>query len=86
MKKYPKEKVIIVPMQNKNLFFDYLSKFNTFQIEELHVFSHAAGGGLYLGYHNQESGNSRNAAYNQSIRRGKRITYEEVVEAEVGHC
>lgn len=43
LKTYPKENIIIVSMQNKNLFFDYLSKFNKFQIEELHVFSHAAG-------------------------------------------
>lgn len=84
LKTYPKENIIIVSMQNKNLFFDYLSKFNKFQIEELHVFSHAAGGGLYLGYHNQESATSRTIAYNQSVRRGTKITYEEVIEAEVG--
>lgn len=39
---------------------------------------------MYLGYHNQESATSRTIAYNQSVRRGTKITYEEVIEAEVG--
>lgn len=84
LKKYPKEKIIVVSMQNKNTFFDYLGKFNKFQIDELHVFSHAAGGGLYLGYHNNESQVSRTNAYNRSLQLKKKITYEEVVEAEIG--
>jgi hypothetical protein len=84
LKTYAKENIIVEPMQNKNNLFKYLSTFNTFKIAELHVFSHASGGGLYLGYHNTESGQSRMDAYNRSIVRRKRITYEEVVNAEIG--
>lgn len=84
-KSYEKEYIIIESIQNKNTLMQYLLNFSKFKIAELHIFSHASGGGLYLGYHNQESGDSRNAAYNfaENIEKRK-ITYEEVVNAEIG--
>lgn len=84
LKKYAKENIIVAPMQNKNDFFVYLTTFNKFKIAEFHVFSHASGGGLFLGYHNDESARSRALAISKSYKANKRITYEEVVNAEIG--
>jgi hypothetical protein len=58
--------------------------FTEFKIVELHIFSHSAGAGIFLGYHNEDSRRSRNSAHKKSIDEDRKITYEEVVAAEIG--
>jgi hypothetical protein len=68
-------------------FFDYLyaPPFAGKLIQELHIFSHAIGAGLFLSYHNHFRAQERDAAKDLARRRGSRLTYFEVLTIEIGN-
>jgi hypothetical protein len=58
-------------------------------VAQLHIFSHAIGGGLYVGYHEATAGLNRQAAATTNPARSAKdktgvITYEKVLGAETG--
>lgn len=53
-------------------------------IAELHIVSHAIGAGLFPGYHVSSVSDRRQEALAKAIKADRRITYDEVVAAEVG--
>jgi hypothetical protein len=72
-------------IDDKNLFLEFLKQPSPgFKIKEFHVFSHAFGGGLALGYHLPADDLLRDRLYDASVRRGTPVTYEEVVRTEKG--
>jgi hypothetical protein len=65
--------------------FDTLSKIpSVFRIKELHVFSHSIGGGLYVGYHERAANMARDAAARHAEKLHRNISYDEVLNAEIG--
>lgn len=78
-------RIKVINIQDKRVFFQFLVNFNEgFMIKEMHIFSHAIGGGLFLDYHGNASGNSRINAFRRAQRLLRDITYNEVVDAEIG--
>jgi hypothetical protein len=57
---------------------------SVFKIKELHVFSHSIGGGLYIGYHEPAADRVRRAAALHAEQKHTNITYDEVLDAEIG--
>jgi hypothetical protein len=53
-------------------------------IKELHVFSHSIGGGLYTGYHETTTSQARTSALQAADAASRKITYMEVLSAEIG--
>lgn len=83
-KKYTK--VILQYVNRDSKFFNLIKSIDISQeeIEELHVFSHAIGAGLFLGYKDSVIAASRNALVMMKSKMGKKITYFEAVRTEVG--
>jgi hypothetical protein len=54
------------------------------KIKELHVYSHSIGGGLYVGYHEPTATAVREATVRRSLASSSKISYDEVLDAEVG--
>jgi hypothetical protein len=50
----------------------------------LHIFSHSIGSGIFIAYGDLSVGEVRNLAFDRAYRADRRITFEEVVDAEVG--
>jgi hypothetical protein len=72
-------------IDDKFQFLEFFNKMNLgFKVRELHIFSHAFGGGLALGYHLHADDQLRQQLWEQSVRRGFRVTYDEVVKTEKG--
>jgi hypothetical protein len=64
----PKEKIIVKSIQNKNTFFQHLLSFNDFFNQRITYIFPCFRRRSYLGYHNDESGRSRNAAYTSLLQ------------------
>jgi hypothetical protein len=85
LKKFTRTHILIQETLNRASFFSTLSTIPTaFKIRELHVYSHSIGGGLYVGYHEPTASAVRAAAITRSLGRATKITYDEVLNAEVG--
>jgi hypothetical protein len=85
LKKFTRTHVMIKETLSRDVFFDTLSKIpSAFTIKELHVFSHSIGGGLYVGYHEREADRVRRAASLHADQKHVNITYDEVLNAEIG--
>ncbi len=83
-KKYKK---VITQYANRDFqFFNWIQSVNnsTEQIEELHIFSHAIGAGLFLGYKDSGIAANRNALVARANKMGRRITYHEALNTEIG--
>ncbi len=79
------KKVDIVSALSRDAFFAALEAFGAKQpIGELHIFTHSWGGGLAFGYHTPQTQNERSIKYNETIRRKRKITYDEILAAETG--
>jgi len=84
-RKFTRSHVMIKETVSRAAFFDTLASIpSVFKIKELHVFSHSIGGGLYVGYHERAADRVRRDAAEHARLTGKRITYDEVLNAEVG--
>ena len=83
----PKYKKIIKKYVNRDYTFFNLVKsidHNNEQIAELHIFSHAIGAGLFIGYHDALIMANRYTVVNTAHSMGRNVTYNEVVSTEVG--
>jgi len=54
------------------------------RIRELHIFSHSIGAGLFLGYGDLTIQAARNRALRMATPPGRKLTFEEVLNTEVG--
>jgi hypothetical protein len=80
---FDKKNIIIKNIERKNDFFDFLvSHPFAAKIKELHIYSHAFGGGLSLGYGDTSFSFSRQALAGRS--RGGSANYLSVLNNEVG--
>jgi hypothetical protein len=81
-------RVYDVSVERRNDFFDLLEhpsfSASSDKIGELHVFSHAIGGGLFLGYHDAVLGQDRVTARLNAGARRLRLSYAEVLMNERG--
>src|SRR5438876_3984698 len=85
LKKFTRTHVMIQETLSRAAFMDTLSTIpSAFKIRELHVFSHSIGGGLYVGYHEPAATSAREAAAMHAIAKNTKITYDEVLNAEIG--
>jgi len=84
-KKFTRSHVMIKETVSRDAFFDTLGSIpSVFKIKELHVFSHSIGGGLYVGYHEPAADRVRRAAAAHADQKHTNITYDEVLNAEIG--
>lgn len=85
--RYSAREMLIQNVILKDDFFRLLedfSKDHAAVISELHIISHAIGGGLFTGYGVASVGEHRVSMVQRAIDREKRLTYEEVVASEIG--
>jgi hypothetical protein len=54
------------------------------KIAELHIFCHAIGAGLFIGYHDPALASERNHLYQTAAAAGRKVKYSEVVQVESG--
>ena len=54
------------------------------EIEELHIFSHSIGAGIFLGYKDPALQQARLNTFNRAKNLGRKVTYMEAVETEKG--
>jgi hypothetical protein len=85
--KYGRRNVLSQHIERRDAFFDYLANppfaFRD-QIAELHVFSHSIGGGIFIAYGDRNVEMIREVAFKRADSAGRRIRYEEVLNAEIG--
>jgi len=55
-----------------------------FPIKELHIFTHSIGGGLFISYGDSTINSQRNTLILSAAGAGRKVTYKEVVDTEVG--
>ncbi len=82
-----KYKTVIVKYVNRDFqFFQLLNSIDESKqvIAELHVFSHAIGAGLFLGYGDSAISMNRNLLVGNKMKSGSRVTYLEAVNTEKG--
>lgn len=56
----------------------------SYKLREVHIFSHSVGAGLFLAYGDSVMASRRNAAYDKASKKGRKVTYNEVLAAEAG--
>ncbi|MBM7116464.1 hypothetical protein [Archangium primigenium] len=83
---FPRERMLVQSIERKKDFFDFFSKTvkGKFKIKQLHVFSHAYGAALSLGYHDPDIGRHRVAVAAEYDEKKNRIPMEKVLATEVG--
>ncbi|MDR2871808.1 MAG: hypothetical protein LBV45_04675 [Xanthomonadaceae bacterium] len=80
---YEPSTVLIREIDRRDTFFDFLSTTAfDFEVKELHIYSHAIGGALFLGYGDRSLGISRAGIASQ--KRGQMANYLSVLNTEVG--
>jgi hypothetical protein len=85
LKKFAKADIVIKQTLNRTSFVAALVDVPVGQkIKELHIYSHSIGGGLYVGYHEPTATTAREAAARRYLARSSKISYTEVLNAEVG--
>lgn len=79
-------KVIVEYTNRDHKFFDLIKSVDSSKEElaELHVFSHAIGAGLFLGYKDQAISMLRQRAFAKALNSNSRLSYRQVVNIEVG--
>ena len=83
-KKYTK--VLVQYVNRDTKFFSLIQSVDSTkeEIAELHIFSHAIGAGLFLGYKDYAIAMSRNALVMSKRKAGKNVTYHEAINTEIG--
>src|SRR5689334_25338170 len=79
--------VKVLPVERRDDFFDQLLSPPLRpgeEISELHLFSHSIGGGLFFAYGDPSLNKVRELAVERARRSVRRLTYEEVLNLEVG--
>ena len=85
--RFAHNQIVQVNIERRAGFFDYLKDppfKGRMKIKELHVFSHSIGAGLFLSYGDAAVGQLRAQAVGRAGMAGRRITYREALETEVG--
>lgn len=82
-----KYKKIVVQHVNRD--YDFFTLLQTIdaskeRIEELHIFSHSIGAGLFLGYKDPSIAARRETLWKTAFKAKRKLTYNEVVQTEVG--
>jgi hypothetical protein len=82
-----KYKKVVVKYVNRD--YDFVSSLLNIpdkdeKIAELHIFCHAIGAGLFIGYKDHLISSERNRVYQTAEAAGRRVTYYEVVQVESG--
>jgi len=77
---YDPNNIKIVKTTTRLEFFDAILNSGLNEIKELHVFSHAFGAGLALGYHDQALNRDRG----QLVNNNPNYTYDDVITTEIG--
>ncbi len=78
-------KVLIKYVNRDYDFFKLIkSTSNKEEIEELHIFSHSIGAGIFLGYMDPSIAASRERIWRLANRAKRKVTYHEAVRTEVG--
>ena len=85
--RYGRDGVLVKEVVRRDAFFSYLASPPLRpgdQIAELHVFAHSIGGGIFIAYGDLAVANRRDEAFERARRAGRRISYQEVLDTEVG--
>jgi hypothetical protein len=85
--RFGRPNIVMKHITRRDAFFDYLANppfSHKDEISELHVFSHSIGAGVFIGYGDRSVDDIRELAYESARGAKRRISYEEVVNAEVG--
>jgi len=78
--KYLDSNIKILRTYNRNELVDEIANCGLSEIAEFHIFSHAIGAGLFLGYHDSTYSTQRSTFLSSNSA----PTYEEVVDNEIG--
>lgn len=80
------KKIILQYANRDHQLFKLLQSINHTKenIEELHIFSHAIGAGLFLGYKDPAIAARREAVWKTAFKAKRKVTYHQAVQAEVG--
>lgn len=65
-------------------FFNLIESTGDGEIAQLHIFTHAIGAGIFLGYKDAVVSAQRNMTWQRARNAGRTVTYEEVVQTEIG--
>ena len=85
--RYGRDGVLLKETVRRDAFFSYLASPPLRpgdQIAELHVFAHSIGGGIFIAYGDSAVDQRRNQAFKRANDAHRRITYQEVLDAEIG--
>ena len=83
--RFPANSIVIKNTITRDQVFQAISEQTAGSIQELHIFCHSIGGGLYPGYEVSNQDELRNQiAYRAGIKENRKVTYEEALNAEVG--
>lgn len=78
-------KVIVKYINRDFLFFELLKSIpSNEKIEELHIFSHSIGAGIFLGYKDSAVANRRQKTWEFATNARRKVTYNEAVKTEIG--
>lgn len=81
----PKAKITIKKTFDDTAFTQFLTDWSVSEpIDELHIFSHSIGAGIYVGYGDPVVGAERNRMLSMSLARKIPLTFEEVRDTETG--
>lgn len=80
------KKIVLQYVNRDHQFFKLLQSIDPAKenIEELHVFSHAIGAGLFLGYKDPSIAARREAVWKMAFKKKRNVTYHQALQAEVG--
>jgi hypothetical protein len=84
---YGRDGVLLKQTVRRDAFFSYLASPPLRpgdQIAELHVFAHSIGGGIFIAYGDGAVQEGRKQALARALKAGRRLSYQEVIDAEVG--
>lgn len=83
-RKFGKDNIVIERTVFRDDLFQALLDQPDGSVQELHIFSHSIGAGLYPGYHDPTANAARNNVFNTAAASAVKIDYMSVLKAEIG--
>lgn len=65
-------------------FFSFIESVKDGEISQLHIFTHAIGAGIFLGYKDAAVSAQRNTTWQRARSAGRKVSYAEAVQTEIG--
>lgn len=65
-------------------FFSFIESAKDGEISQVHIFTHAIGAGIFLGYKDAAVSAQRNLTWQMARSAGRKVSYEEAVRTEIG--